>query len=207
MSKMFGKMGKSLRNVFGDRLGKLFPVIVAQMATFIVIGIWHGAEFKYVAYGLYNGFIIVFGLILEPYFRKWEKALHINTETFAWQKFKVVRTFLIVMLGRVFPKAASFTVAVEMIKSLFYFNPVILFNGTLLELGLTDWDWKILFVTCGLWFIASMMAERGINVRKFISDQNFVVRWTIWIVAILFVMIVGIYGPGYDASAFIYRSF
>lgn len=207
MSKTFGKMGKSLRNIFGDRLGKLFPVIVAQMATFIVIGIWHGAEFKYVAYGLYNGFIIVSGLILEPYFRKWEKALHINTETFSWQKFKVLRTFCIVMFGRVFPKAASFTVALEMIRSIFYFNPAILTNGALFELGLCRLDWNVLIVTCAIWFVASMMAERGINVREFVSKQNFVVRWTIWVVAVTVILICGIYGPGYDSSAFIYRNF
>ena len=66
LSKTFGKLGKDMRSRVGDRVGKLFPVLCAQMATFVVIGIWHGAEFKYVAYGLYNAFIIILGLLLEP---------------------------------------------------------------------------------------------------------------------------------------------
>ena len=35
------------------------------MATFLTIGLWHGAEFKYIAYGLYNGGIIILGLLLS----------------------------------------------------------------------------------------------------------------------------------------------
>ncbi|MGX8773436.1 MAG: MBOAT family O-acyltransferase, partial [Bacillota bacterium] len=33
MSKLFGRAGKSLRSTFGDRIGKLFPVIIAQFCT------------------------------------------------------------------------------------------------------------------------------------------------------------------------------
>lgn len=207
MSKMFGKIGKSLRNVLGQRLGKLFPIIVAQMATFIVIGIWHGAEFKYIAYGLYNGLIIVMGLILEPYFRKAEKVLRIDTSTFSWECFKILRTFCIVMFGRIFPKAVSFTVAIGMIKSMCVFNPGIFLNGHMLELGLCQIDWLILVFMCVVWLISSLIAENGVNVREFISKQNIAVRWGIWIAAIALIMIFGVYGPGYDASTFIYRGF
>jgi hypothetical protein len=39
LSKFFGKLGKDLRKILGDRVGKLVPVIIAQYATFITIGI------------------------------------------------------------------------------------------------------------------------------------------------------------------------
>lgn len=70
MSKFFGRIGTDLRRLMGNHVGQLFPIIIAQFATFITIGIWHGAEFKYIAYGLYNGTIIVMGLLLEPFFVK-----------------------------------------------------------------------------------------------------------------------------------------
>ena len=66
LSKTFGKAGRNLRSALGDRIGKLFPIIVAQLATFVTIGLWHGADFKYVAYGLYNALVIISGLLLEP---------------------------------------------------------------------------------------------------------------------------------------------
>lgn len=207
LSKMFGKWGKSLRSVFGDRLGKLFPVIVAQMATFLVIGLWHGAEFKYIAYGLYNGLIIVSGLICEPYFRKIESLFHINTKAFSWKVFQICRTFMIVVMGRVFPKAAAFGVSLAMLKCLTVFNPGAFLNGHMLELGLTAADWKVLFVFCVIWFIISLMQENGIKVREFLSEQNIWFRWSVYIAAVVAVMVFGIYGPGYDASTFIYRGF
>lgn len=67
LSKFFGKLGKNSRRFFGDRIGKLVPVIFAQLITFFVIGIWHGAEFKYIAYGLYQAVFIIGGILFEPY--------------------------------------------------------------------------------------------------------------------------------------------
>ena len=136
LSKTFGKMGKNLRKVFGDRLGKLFPVLVAQLATFLTIGLWHGAEFKYIAYGLYNGIIVISGLVLEPYLVKLAKLLRINTETFSWKLFQILRTFFLIVLGRIFPRAESFSVAIEMLKSMLVFNPGIFLNDHLFKLGI-----------------------------------------------------------------------
>ena len=30
----------------------------ANIVIFFIVGIWHGAAWKFIAYGLYNGFII-----------------------------------------------------------------------------------------------------------------------------------------------------
>lgn len=119
LSKTFGKLGKSLRKVLGDRIGKLFPVLVAQMATFLTIGLWHGAEFKYIAYGLYNGGIIILGLLLEPYLKKLISLLHINVEGVGWKVFRVLRTFFLIVMGRMFPKALSFGAAIYMFGAMF----------------------------------------------------------------------------------------
>ncbi|MFR7985639.1 MAG: MBOAT family O-acyltransferase [Clostridia bacterium] len=207
LSKTFGKAGKKLRKVFGDRLGKLFPVLVAQLATFLTIGIWHGAEFKYIAYGLYNGGLIILGLIFEPFLRKLEKILHINTSAFSWRMFKICRTFLLVVIGRVLPKAASFGVAISMMKSALVFNPGIFLNDHLVELGLTYEDYALLLVGCAVWFVISLMQENGMKIRESLARQNILFRWAIYISAVVVVLVMGVYGPGYDASTFIYRGF
>ncbi|MCB6992376.1 MBOAT family protein [bacterium 210820-DFI.6.37] len=207
LSKTFGKMGKSLRKALGDRLGKLFPVLVAQMATFLTIGLWHGAEFKYIAYGLYNGIIIILGLILEPYLKKLVRLLCINTETFSWKLFQIGRTFLLIVIGRVFPKAVSFSAAVHMLRSMLVFNPGILLNGHLFGLGMELQDFAVVLLFCVVWFVISLMQENGWNIRERLARQNILFRWGIYIAALVSVLILGIYGPGYNASSFIYRGF
>ena len=72
------------------------------------IGLWHGAEFKYIAYGLYNGGIIILGLLLEPYLKRVTKALRINTESLGWKIFCIIRTFFLIVIGRMFPEGGIF---------------------------------------------------------------------------------------------------
>ena len=217
LSKFFGKLGKDLRKVFGDRVGKLFPAIIAQYCTFLTIGLWHGAEFKYIAFGLYNGTVIVLALLLDPYFKAAIEKLHINVSAWWWRGFQIIRTFFIVVCGRVFPKAASFSVAISMFCSVFRPNQGVPFNETILSLGLDINDFLILFACCAIWFIVSLIEERncskysdGTNsstLRAILNEKPLIMRWALFLLLIAAVLVLGIYGPGYDAGAFIYRGF
>ncbi len=216
MSKFFGKAGKSLRSVFGDRVGKLFPVIIAQFCTFLTIGLWHGAEFKYIAYGLYNGTVIVLGLLLEPVFEKILALLHIDEKSTGWQGFRIVRTFFVVLAGRVFPKAVSFTAAVSMFFSLFVPNHGTPFTETVMTLGLSGADYLIILTGCITWLLISIYEEKSARteggageeaVRNMLDEKPLALRWALILMCLALVLALGIYGPGYDASAFIYRGF
>ena len=216
MSKFFGKIGGSLRKTFGNHIGQLFPIIIAQFATFITIGIWHGAEFKYVAYGLYNGLIIVLGLLLEPLFVKWLEKLHINRQSKGWKLFGIIRTFIVVTIGRVFPKAASFSVAVSMFFSMFKPNHSKPFMDIMMSLGITGTDYIILFAGIIIWFFISLYEEKyalkhggdGTDAfRIMLETKPTAIRWIVLLAGFAFVLAMGVYGPGYDASAFIYRGF
>lgn len=212
LSKFFGKLGKDMRKILGDRVGKLVPVIIAQYATFITIGLWHGAEFKYVAYGLYNGTVIVLALLLEPYFKKTLEKLHINTESKFWKLFQIVRTFFIVVFGRMFAKAMSFSAALYMYGAMFRPDMGGGFSETILTLGLTNIDFYIILFGCIVWFILSLIQERGGDkdntyIRKKMAEMALPLRWIILLAGFACVLVLGVYGPGYDAAAFIYRGF
>ncbi len=235
LSKFFGKVGKSLRGVLGNRVGKLFPIIVAQLATFTIIGLWHGAAFKYVAYGWYNGLIIVAALLLEPAFDKAADKIHLNRESLPWRVFCMIRTFLIVSLGRSFPRAASFTAAVSMMGSLFAVSSTRGVGATVDSFGLDVIDYAIVAIACLIWFVVSLIeelqeakaqkeqgtkkgivpgkdgavgvAETGAEVRLLIDRLPFAARWVIYLAGFLAVLCFGVYGPGYDAASFIYRGF
>lgn len=216
MSKFFGKMGKNLRSGLGDRVGKLFPVIIAQYCTFLTIGLWHGADFKYIAFGLYNGTVIVLGLLLEPYFKKIIEKLHINAKSRYWQAFRLVRTFFVVLAGRVFPKAVSFGAAITMFFSMFRLNHGTPFSETMMSFGLTGIDYIIISVSCIIWLIISICEEKhartegGPGEKAFqimLEQKPIALRWAVILFGFAMVLVLGSYGPGYDASAFIYRGF
>ena len=85
-----------------------------------------------------------------------------------------------------------------------------------MNLGLTTVDFLIIIVCCVIWFLISLYEERHMRenggdgttaFREMLDRKSLLVRWIILLVGFAFVLALGIYGPGYDAAAFIYRGF
>ena len=86
-------------------------------------------------------------------------------------------------------------------------NPWIFFDWELFSLGL---DWKecqMLAVSIVVLIIVSFMQERGTKVSDKILKMPVIIRGSIYIFAIIFIMIFGTYGYGYNSQAFIYGGF
>ncbi len=207
LSPTFGKISKRSRKILGEKMGKLLPVIIAQLATFTTIGIWHGANFKFIAYGLYQAIFIVGAIVFESQLNGLKKTCRINEDTYSWKFFQMVRTFGFVSFGRFFSRADTFGQAISMMKRCFVFNPRVFFDGSMFELGLTGRDFVLLGFALLFWLVISILQENGIRIRETLAEQNIAFRWMIYILGFLAVLIFGIYGPGYDASTFIYRGF
>ncbi len=207
LSKTFGKLGKRSRKIFGERIGKLLPVIIAQLITFFSIGIWHGAELKYIAYGLYQAIFIIGGIVFEPCLAKLTRLLRINTEAFSWKLFQIIRTFGLVVFGRFFSRGVSFSAAILMMKNSLVFNPGIFISGEIFTLGLSYREFLLVIICLVFWIIISIIQENGYSVRKLVSEQNMLFRWAIYLIGVFAIIIFGVYGQGYNANAFIYRGF
>ncbi len=233
MSKPIGRLGRKCRKIMGDRVGKLIPVFIGQIVVFLIIGMWHGAELRYIAYGLYNAAIIISGMLLEPYFVIWLKKLHINREGRAWTLFRILRTFCVVSFGRIFSNGQSFKASIHMMGSVFrpYHGG---FFTAYRAFGLAKWDYIVLFFACLTIFCVSLVQERRYNykkahedggaqiiatvaqgagketdaeMREWIDEKKLLIRWALYLALFLAVLLLGVYGPGYDPSVFIYREF
>ena len=103
-----------------------------------------------------------------------------------------------------------------MLFSMFRPNAGVPFLETIMRLGLTHTDFAIILVCCIIWFIVSLIQEREMRIdggdgntgfRHMLAGSPLPVRWIILIIGFAMVLGLGIYGPGYDAAAFIYRGF
>ena len=206
LSKPMSKLGKAMKGVIGKRLSMQFPVIAGTFIAFTFIGVWHGAEFKYLAYGFYNAIIISGAMVVEPALNKLNELLRINTEAFSWKVFRMLRTFTLVSVGRLFPRATSFTAAVSMFTSMFHLNPGTFFNKDLPSFGFEPREFLVIIIGLAVWFLVSVLREQGIDVRDKLAEQNLWFRWTIYFTLFFSVVIFGVYGPEVIAT-FIYRGF
>ncbi|MFR4756970.1 MAG: MBOAT family O-acyltransferase [Evtepia gabavorous] len=161
LSKPFGKLGKFTRKHLKGKLGKILPTSLATFLVYFVIGIWHGANWRYVAFGFWNGGIITLSLLLAPYFLRWKQALRINDKSKGWHLFQLVRTNLLVFFGRYITRAPRFLTAVWMVKETFLHpNLPDLWNGTLMTLGLGGGDFLILFLGVATLLLAEWYQEK-----------------------------------------------
>ena len=208
LSKFFSRLGKRCRKLLGNYIGKLIPVLIPQFIIFFLIGIWHGAEWTYIAFGCYNGTLIVLGILFEQPLQKLVKKLGIRTDVISWRIFQVIRTLILVAVGKIITRAPGVSAAKYMILSMVQnwdMKPIL--DGGLLTMGLDVKDLWVLFLSCLVLLCVSLMQESGIKVREALAKQNLYFRWLIYLCAVFSLILFGVYGLNYDAADFIYRGF
>ncbi len=208
VSKPFVKFGKFVRKHIKGKAGKILPVSLITFIVYFTIGIWHGGSLKYIAFGFWNGALITLGLLLEPLFIKLKQKLNISNDNKMFYVFRIIRTLIIVLIGRYITRAPRLLSAFEMLKiTVFNFELSSVFNGTLLNFGITLMDYIIIAVGTLFILIIEAIDEYGIGVRKMVDRQKPIVQWIVIMVSILTLTILGICRGNYIASEFIYKQF
>lgn len=207
-SRLFLNLRTIIKKQFGKKASKTVPTYLGLFITWICIGIWHGGQYKYiVASGLLPGFYLIMGQVCTPLFNKMIKILRINTETFSWKVFRMIRTFFCLCTSWIFVRATSLSEGIQIIRRIPHNNIWILTDDSLLELGLTWKDYNVLWGGLLIILFFEILKYKGVKIREKLVKQNLFFQWGILLVALFASIILGIYGPGYDASEFIYKNF
>ena len=208
LSKPFINLGKFLRKHIKGKAGKILPTSLATFIVYFVIGIWHGASWKYILFGCWNGVIITVSLLLEPYFISIKKKLSIKENSIFYIILTIIRTNFIVVLGRYITRAAGVGDALNMLKSTFFdFSLSSLFGGTLMNLGLTMYDYLVILIGVVLIFILELGDELGVRMTEKIEKKGIVPTFLMIFLSVLIFVIFGIFRGDYIASEFIYKQF
>lgn len=201
--KASGKIGKK----FGRRAGKSVLTVVPLVIVWTLTGLWHGTGTPYLAWGIYWCALIILSTVFEPEIKKACKALHIDTDRQWWKNFQMIRTFLIFCIGRIITIPEDLKVSADILRKICT-EPRLwqLTDDTLYAQGL---DWKefvlMLLMIAVLWFVG--LQQRNGSVREKIASWNIVARCTFYACSVVFVLLVGIYGPGIETGGFAYMRY
>ena len=190
----------------GKRKGKLRRYI-NLMLTFLVSGIWHGSGLQYIFWGLMQGGYQVAGEILQPVRKKVRNVLKIDENSGFYVLWQRACTFVLITSSWVIFRSANLRAGLSMLKRIVTdITPWVLFDGTLYEFGIEARSFMALILCIVLVMVIEHFQEKG-NIREMLSQQHIIVRWSIYLGAIALVAVLGVYGPGYSATQFLYGQF
>jgi D-alanyl-lipoteichoic acid acyltransferase DltB (MBOAT superfamily) len=192
----------------GKNAAKRASVWMATFVCWFATGIWHGAAWHFVLWGLLNGAVILVSQELEPLYGRFHSTFPKLSHSRGYRAFQVVRTFMLQCCLWMLYSYGDAALAIRQFVHMFtQFRPGQLFRpGEYTALGLSGADYLIVLVGILLMFAVSLRQRRG-SVRKQIAAQPYVVRYGVFLVLFLATLLFGMYGVGYDSQQFIYNQF
>lgn len=188
----------------GNRGGKA-KTYRNTIIVFLLSGLWHGASWNFGIWRLLHGGYQVAEDALLPVRKKAIQKMKINPNSFSHKLFQTVVTCILVCFAWIFFRANSLSDAMGIITTSFYFNPQVFFDGAIFQLGLNEIQMAIAIGAMVVLLISSWLARKG-SVRDVLLKQSLAMQW-ILLAGIFAILIFGMYGPAYDAQAFIYFQF
>lgn len=208
MSKPMKSLTTSARKKLGNHFGPLVAGSIALFCVWFSNGLWHGAAWSYIFFGMYHFVLILMGSIIEPPVKWINAKLHIKNDWFIYRAVQILRTTVLVIIGEMFFRAnglrAGFAMFAKLVTS-FNFSEVQ--HGYLKSLGIDVQDIVIVCVAIVIVFVISIINEKGISVRESLKNKPVAVRWALIYALILFIVIFGAYGKGYVPVDPIYANF
>ncbi len=200
------KFSKYSRRKLGDGIGRRIPVYVSTIITWFTTGLWHGASWNFIVWGLLNGLVIIVSLECEPFYRWFHSKFDLR-DNFMFRLFQVIRTVLLMSAIRMFDCYRDVPLTFKMLSTMFTkFNAIGLTGDALLGLGLSIADYSVLLAGLVVLITVSLMQRDG-SVRYKIARGHRAIGFVLCYVLIISILILGAYGVGYDSSQFIYNQF
>lgn len=181
--------------------------LINLLIVFFVSGIWHGANWTFLVWGLINGFYQVSSYITGPVRAGIRARLGVRENGTLYKTFCRIVVFLLYTFSLVFFRAQNLSSALEILRRIFTGLELRLFSfQTLFAAGLDVKDGVV--ALCAILILGLVdIYSRKTDVVKALTAKPLVLRWALYLVLIAVIAVFGIYGPAYDAVPFIYFQF
>ena len=158
-------------------------------------------------WGAVHGVCIAVGRLTLPARKKMRAALHIPEDGALHRAVSWFVTFLMLACTYVLFRANSMHDITTLFRAMFCdFRLSALAGEGLYAYGLDRADMLAALGSLAVLITVDLLAERGGLLEK-LERKPLPVRWTVYLLLIFSILIFGVYGPEYNAAAFIYFAF
>ncbi len=203
------KLSKWSRKHLGNAVGKRVSVYLSSLIVWFTTGLWHGAAWNFIVWGLMNFVIIMISQELEPLYKRFHDKFHLKGKA-PYEVFQMIRTMLLMSMVRMFDVYRDVPLTFKMVGTMFTkFNFGAFADGSLLKIGLSASDYILLLCALTLVLVTSIIKYRtGKTVREHLYEKSSALPiYAACAVLLVLILVFGAYGVGYDSSQFIYNQF
>ena len=200
------KLNRAMSAKFGRKAAARTVAYIGMSLTWFVTGIWHGAGWNFIVWGMLNCLVMMISELCEPLYKCFRGRFPHLTASAPYGYFMSVRTFLLMGIIRSLDCYRDVGLTFSMWGSMLTMRGAgEILRGGIFELGLGSTD--LLIVACGIAvvFVMSKIKAKG-DAREWLYERP-ALNWVLFGVIITVILLFGAYGVGYDASQFIYNQF
>ena len=189
----------------GKRAGRVLPSALATLCVFLLIGLWHSASWNAVLYGGYFGLVMALSMLLEPLWKALRRGLKLPKS--GWMRpVRLARTWLVVGFAQYFAFQDSAQTSFALLRQSFE-NWQLRDAAAQLTALMPGLEWGIVLAGAAAVLAVDVLCERKVDVCGVLARGRVWIRWPLMLLLLLAVLIFGVYGAGYDATAFLYTQF
>ena len=189
-SKGIQKLNRKLKESKNTKVRRI-PTYICLFVVWLLIGLWHGGKLTFV---IGSGLLQFLFILVEDLYDSDKQQ---NDKYFKF--FRVVRTFILFALAMVFFRATSIDHALDIFAGMFKDGSYDLFST-----GLSMVNGIILVISLVFMMIFDYYLS---NIREFFNRTSNVIRLGFVLGLILIVLLLGVYGVGFNVTDFIYSKF
>lgn len=176
--------------------------------VFLVSGLWHGAGFNFLIWGMMHAGYQIIGAITNPIRQKIKDKLDITKDSFLERVLQTLITFHLVVLAWIVFRSNDTGTAITYIENMFKTAEAwVLFDGSLFTHGISQNAFYMLLINLVLLFTVERKFHTVEDSLTALTTSPLILRWFVYIVLILDVLLFGAYGNGYDLNGFLYGGF
>ena len=170
-----------------------FGICFSIFITFLISGLWHGAGWTFLIYGIIHGIALIYEILTRKRRKKWAK----NLPAWFYGNISMVITFAYVGFSWIFFRARDIHNAFGVIKNSFRIHKL---DFGISILGASEFALSIGLIV----FLLTIEAlERKMDLREILAKRPAALRWAFYYICIVAIQSLGVFGN----QQFIYFQF
>jgi alginate O-acetyltransferase complex protein AlgI len=178
-------------------------VVYSMIITFTLIGLWHGANWTYVLFGLFHGIAVAFEFLTKSL----RKSISKITPTFIYVSVSIFLTFLFWNFTQIFFRALNVEQAIYIVRLMpsgiihlprFFMH----MHSYLPALRITNVEFLVSLLVIFIILSADFLQSKK-SIRLMIDRRPFLLRWSLYYSIVLIIIVLGVF----ENRQFIYFQF